>query len=107
MRSDLKILKMVLSQQPDLFLKRADFIASAFPSLSAAFNAYDQQRAVQNALAQQMDSQKYPGLNFNPQMAQMQQNMSYTTPVQDTSTPSSAPAPIHHRRHYHRHHHAG
>lgn len=64
-----------------------------FPSVTAAYDAFEVERARQAAL----EAQNYPALNFTqPMMA------SYA--LGPTPSDQSTAQPVHHRRHYHRHH---
>jgi hypothetical protein len=94
----LKLAYYVASRRPDLFQKAAEeFFSSQFPSLSAAFDAYAQSRAYQNALQAQRDAAAFPALHATqPAMYYMnQQAMAGATPDAATAQPH------HHRRHRH------
>lgn len=74
----------------------AELFEDLFPSVSAAYNAYEFERARQAAL----DAQNFPALNFTqPTMA----SYALGGGGQAQDPVASAP-PVHHRRHYHRHH---
>lgn len=98
MNFQLKLAHYVAGHRPDLFQKAAaEFLASQFPSLSAAFDAYSQSRAYQNALQAQRDAVAFPALHATqPAMYYMNQQ------AMMGDTPNSATAqPHHHRRHRH------
>jgi hypothetical protein len=76
------------------FLKTAapEVVNSVFPSLGAAFDAFEGERQRQDALAQMADAVHYPALNFTqPQMALYAMGGGL-----GPSTPST-----HHHRHRH------
>ena len=71
----------------------AELFDELFPSVSAAYDAYEMERQRQAAI----EAQNYPAMNFTqPMMA------SYALGGQQMSQGSTPP--VHHRRHYHRHH---
>ena len=64
MTFSVKLAFHVAATRPDLFQKAAaEFLASQFPSLSAAFDAYSQSRQYQNALQAQRDAMAFPALH--------------------------------------------
>lgn len=98
MKLQVKIASYVASTRPDLFQKAAaEFLASQFPNLSAAFDAYSQSRQYQNAMQAQRDAAAFPALHATqPAMYYANQQMMMG------DTPNLATAqPHHHRRRHH------
>jgi hypothetical protein len=98
MKLQVKIASYVASTRPDLFEKAAmEFLASKFPSMSAAFDAYAQSRDYQKALQAQQNAAAFPALHATqPAMYYANQQMMMG------ETPNFAAAqPHHHRRHRH------
>lgn len=97
MTFSVKLAFHVAATRPDLFQKAAaEFLASQFPSLSAAFDAYSQSRQYQNALQAQRDAMAFPALHAT------QPAMYYAN--QQTmmgAAPDLALAQPHHHRHRH------
>lgn len=93
-----KIAAYVAATRPDLFQKAAaEFMASQFPSLSAAFDAYSQSREYQKALQAQQNAAAFPALHAT-QPAMYYANQQFMS----GGTPDMAAAqPHHHRRHRH------
>lgn len=90
------VLKTAFAAMAPEQLKEAnEYLARAFPSLSAAVDAYDHERANQEAV----DAARYPALYATQPnvMAAFQQSMGG---VPTGSQLGSAP-PVHHRRHRH------
>lgn len=93
-----KIAAYVAATRPDLFQKAAaEFMASQFPNLSAAFDAYSQSRQYQDAMQAQRDAAAFPALHATqPAMYYANQQMMMG------DTPNLATAqPHHHRRRHH------
>ena len=98
MKFQAKIAAYVAATRPDLFQKAAmEFLASQFPSMSAAFDAYSQSREYQKALQAQRDAAAFPALHATqPAMYYANQQMMMG------DTPNLATAqPHHHRRRHH------
>ncbi len=75
----------------------AELFDELFPSVSAAYDAYEMERQRQAAI----EAQNYPAMNFTqPMMA------SYALGASMGADPGGGMTqpPVHHRRHYHRHH---
>lgn len=69
----------------------SQFLAAHFPSVGAAWDAWDTSRAQQAAIEAQAEQLKYPALSFTqPRM------MEYAM-----GGGQAAPPPVHHRRHRH------
>lgn len=98
MNFQLKLAHYVAGHRPDLFQKAAaEFLASQFPRLSAAFDAYSQFRSDLNLLQMQRDAAAFPALHATqPAMYYMNQQAM----LGDTPNVIAA-QPHHHRRHRH------
>lgn len=83
-----------------LLLKEAasEFLYNHLPSVGAAFDAFDAERAHQDAIEAQREAQRYPSMAFTQPMAQQ-----YAMGG-GLSGMGASPAPTHHR---HRRHHHG
>jgi hypothetical protein len=80
--------------------KANEFLASQFPNLSAAFDAYQQSKAIEDAHRQAEDAMRFPALHTTqPGMYMAQQQMLY-----GGGDMSAASTPTHHHRRHRRHH---
>ncbi len=88
----------LVSQRPEIFQKLAmEFMANQFPSLSAAFDAYQASRAEQEGLRAQQHAAQFPALHATqPAMMAAQQQMMYGMGDMQQQQPVH-----HHRRHRH------
>jgi hypothetical protein len=86
--------------KPEAFQKIAtEFLASNFPSLSAAFDAYGASRDYQSQAQAQRDAMNFPALHATQPAMMMANQQAMYGGGQDYSSP-----PVHHHR---RHHHSG
>ena len=82
--------------------KAYEFLASQFPNLSAAFDAYEQSKSYHDAQQEAEDAMRFPALHSTqPAMYAAQQQMLYGGG--GFGDASAAAQPVHHRRHR-RHH---